>query len=462
MTSYGSITQGTVDIGRVLDEGAFTTLQKFVVIMTSVSLILDGFDGQLIGYAIPVLMKEWGITRSAFAPAVAAGLVGMAIGSATAGLFADRFGRRSTLIIAVLLFGAATCSIGLATDVVSIAAFRFIAGLGLGGALPIATTMTAEFTPARQRTVAITVTCICVPLGGMLAGLFAGAVLPRYGWHGLFFIGGTLPILCGFLLLALLPESPRFLARKRSRWSELRNLLARMGRPTAEATAFADLGEQATEKRLGFGALFEANLLRDTLAIWIAFFMCLVAVYSAFSWLPTMLSAEGLPIGIATSGLTAWNLGAVVGGLGCAMAIARFGSRWPMIIAAAGGSVSAFVLQGVNAGDHTELFILGLGIHGMFVSAIQCTLYAVCAYVYTTSVRATGTASALAFGRIGSILSAFLGAIVITAGGSSAYLGLLGIAMLCVTLALMVVKRHIPSPKANRVVVAANSPFPAE
>ncbi|MGO4329136.1 MFS transporter [Cupriavidus sp. 2TAF22] len=462
MKTNDGIIQRTVDIGHVLDEGAFSALQKIVVVMTSLALILDGFDGQLIGYAIPVLIKEWGISRGAFAPAVAAGLVGMAIGSATAGLIADKFGRRMTLIVTVLLFGTATCAIGLATNIFTIASLRFIAGLGLGGALPIATTITAEFTPARNRTIAITVTCICVPLGGMLAGLFAGVVLPHYGWRSLFFIGGTFPLVCGVLLLAVLPESPRFLARKHHRWPELRDLLSRMARPTAESTVFKDIGEQATEKRAGFSALFEASLIRDTLAIWSAFFMCLIAVYSAFSWLPTMLSAEGLPIGIASSGLTAWNLGAVIGGLGCAVAIARFGSRWPMVIASSGAAASAFLLQSVNAGKNTDLFIFGLGVHGMFVSAIQCTLYAVCAYVYTTNVRATGTASALAFGRLGSILSAFLGAIVITAGGASAYLGLLGSAMLFVTVALLVIKRHIPSLKTSRAVVATSSPFPAE
>ena len=80
---------GCVDIGRVLDDGPFTLLQKFVVVLAALSIVVDGFDGQLIGFAIPLLIKEWQITRNAFAPVVAAGLCGMGIGSACAGLFAD-------------------------------------------------------------------------------------------------------------------------------------------------------------------------------------------------------------------------------------------------------------------------------------------------------------------------------------------------------------------------------------
>jgi AAHS family 4-hydroxybenzoate transporter-like MFS transporter len=448
----------TVDIGRVLDDGPFTGMQQLVVLLASLAIVLDGFDGQLIGYAIPDIIKEWGITRSAFAPTVAAGLIGMGIGSAFAGWFADRFGRRLAVVGSVFLFGAATCAIGLSPDVLTIAILRFIAGLGIGGALPTATTMTAEFTPARRRTLAVTATIVCVPLGGMLAGLFASVVLPLYGWRGLFFIGGSIPMLAGVLLLLKLPESPRFLARHRERWAELGSLLSRMQRPTAAQTVFTDLTEQAVEKRGGFGALFESGRVRDTLAIWAAFFMCLLTVYSAFSWLPTMLSAEGLPTQVAGSGLTAWNLGGVVGGLVCAMVIARFGSRWPMALAAAGAAAMAFVLKSVDVGQNTQLLIVGLGVVGMFVNAVQCTLYALCAYIYPTNIRATGTAGGLSFGRLGAILSAFVGAMVITAGGASAYLTLLGSAMFFVLVALLVVKRHIPQPTSVRVakpVVAA-------
>jgi AAHS family 4-hydroxybenzoate transporter-like MFS transporter len=439
----------SVDIGRALDDGPYTTMQKVVVFMAAMAIVMDGFDGQLIGFAIPSIIKEWGITRGALAPAVAAGLLGMAIGSACAGLFADRFGRRMAVIASVFLFGAATCSIGFAPDVITIAGLRFIAGLGIGGALPSSTTMTAEFTPARRRTLAVTATIVCYPLGGMIAGLFAGEVLPAYGWRGLFWIGGLFPIALSALLFFVLPESPRFLARKPNRWPELGKLLSRMSRPTASNTVFVDAAEQKSEQHAGFMSLFDTGRALDTIAIWAAFFMCLLAVYSAFSWLPTMLASEGLSPAIAGSGLTAYNLGGVFGALLCAVAITRFGSRWPLAICCAGAAASAYLLQGVNVAQNTNLFIIGIGLHGLFVNAVQSTMYALCAFVYPTLVRATGTASALAFGRLGAILSSFAGAAVITAGGASAYLMLLGTAMVVTLIALMTVRRHIPCVTAD-------------
>jgi len=433
-----------IDVDHLLNAGVYSTMQKIVVLLAALSVVLDGFDSQLIGFSIPVMIKEWGVTRAAFSPVVAAGLIGMGVGSACAGLLADRFGRRWALIGSVLIFGAATCSIGFASGIVSLSILRFIAGLGIGGALPGATTMTAEFTPARRRTLAVTATIVCVPLGGMFAGFFSHQILPAYGWRGMFTVGGIPPLVLGVLLFFILPESPHFLARRPRRWDELRRLLGRMSYPLAGDCRFADARQLAGEKRAGFTALFRQGLALDTLAIWCAFCLCLLAIYSAFSWLPTMLSTQGLSLSVAGAGLTAYNLGGVIGALLCALVITRTGSRWPLIICSAGSAVSALLLLSVNISEQTGLLIFGLGVHGLFVNAVQSTMYALCAYIYPTPMRATGTASAVAFGRLGTIASAFAGAAVITAGGASSYLWMLGISMMIVTIALMLVRNHIP------------------
>ncbi|AYH41935.1 MFS transporter [Azoarcus sp. DN11] len=456
-----SHSSSAVDIGGILDYGPFTSMQRLVVMLAALAIVLDGFDGQLIGFAIPMLIKEWGITKAAFAPAVAAGLVGMAVGSACAGIVADRFGRRLVLAASVFLFGAATITIGFAPDVTTIAVLRFLAGLGIGGALPSASTMTAEFTPARRRTLAVTATIVCYPLGGMLAGLFAAAILPVLGWRGLFWIGGAVPVAYSLVLLALMPESARYLARKTARWPELRQLLARMARPAAPGTVFVDAAEAGAGHSAGFAALFQAGRARDTLAIWAGFFLVMLATYTAFSWLPTMLAAEGLPATLAGSGLTAYNLGGVIGSLGCALAITRYGSRWPLILASIGAAASAFMLQGVDFSANTTWLMIGLGLHGMFVIAVQATMYALCAYVYPTMVRATGTASALSFGRLGAILSSFAGAAVITSGGASSYLSLLGFSMVFTLLALALVQRHIPGLRGHAPAAEPAMPDPA-
>ena len=434
----------TMDIGQALDDGPWTTMQKFVVTLAALAIVADGFDGQLIGFAIPHIIKEWGVTRSEFAPVIATGLVGMAIGSACTGIMADRFGRRMGVIGSVALFSLATCAIGFSQNLWMIAGLRFIAGLGIGGALPTSTTMTAEYTPARSRTMAITASIVCFPLGGMLAGFFASFILPAFGWRGLFWIGGLIPLTLALVLFFRLPESPRFLAHHRARWPELIALLRRMSRPVAADTQFIDSREEAVSEKAGFRALFEQGRGRDTIALWLAAFACLLAVYSAFSWLPAMLTNEGLDASVAGAGLTAYNLGGVCGALVCAAAITQFGSRWPVALFSAGGALSAFLLAGINPNLNPNLIILGVGVHGLFVTTVQCIIYTLCAHVYPTNVRARGTAATLAIGRLGAILSAFAGAVMITAGGATTYFTMLGVAMVCVLVGLWMITHQIP------------------
>lgn len=433
----------SVDIGQTLDDGAWSGFQKFAVVLAALAIILDGFDGQLLSFAIPTLMKEWGVSRAAFSAVVALYLVGMALGSLVAGPIGDRIGRRRAVIGSVLMFAVATFLIGFAPNMGALAVLRFFAGLGIGGALPTATTLAAEFTPAKRRTLAVTATIVCVPLGGLLAGLYANHVIPAFGWRMMFWLGGALPAALGVLLLFALPESPRYLAHRPDRWADLRRLLGRMGKPTPEGVAFTD-NQEVEEKRASFTALFENGRGPNTVILWMTFFLTLLAVYSTFSWLPAMLAAERPDLKVAGDGLNASNLGGVFGALICAFAINRFGSRVSLTVCALGAAASAGYLM-LNPGIGAAGLIAVLAINGFFLNAVQSTLYAVSAYTWPTTIRATGTASALAFGRLGAILSAFVGTAVIAAGGARGYYGLLGGAMLGSALMLLLLRRHIPA-----------------
>lgn len=430
------------DVSKAIDDGGFSTLQKLAYLFAALAIVVDGFDGQMIGYAIPMIMKEWGVTRATFSIAVASGLVGMAIGSLSAGVLADKLGRKPVLVASVFLFGTSTMLIGFAPDVSTIAMIRFFAGLGIGAALPAATTLTAEFIPFRHRTMAVTTAIVCYPLGGMLAGLAAGQILPIHGWRTFFFIGGALPIAYALFLMLMLRESPKYLARQSTRWEELRSLMMRMSHEVAHIKEFTD-GVIENAKRGSIADLFRHGRASDTVWLWISFFMTQLSIYTAFSWLPTMLTTEGLSPALAGMGLTAYNFGGVIGAVLCALAINRFGSRWPMTFWAAMSAITAFALKIVSITLDTNTFLWGLGFHGLFVTALQCALFALCAHMYPTLIRTTGAASAMAFGRVGAFVSSFAGAAMITAGGASAYLNLLGGSMIVAVLGLAMVRGHI-------------------
>src|SRR5256885_16093472 len=210
----------TVDVGVVLDEGRWTGYQKLLILGTALTIILDGIDNQLLGNAIPSLMRDWSLPRGAFTTVLALGPLGMMFGGALGGMLGDRIGRRTALLSSVLAFAALTLAISTVNGVMLLGILRFLAGLGLGGAMPNAAALASEYVPRRQRPFAVTLTIVCIPLGGTLAALLAGQVLPHYGWRALFVLGGLIPLVVAIVLYRPLPESPQYLVMRRGRWPE--------------------------------------------------------------------------------------------------------------------------------------------------------------------------------------------------------------------------------------------------
>lgn len=440
----------TIDIGQILDRETFSRVQMLAVMLAALAVVIDGFDGQLIGFAIPSLLREWRVPRETLAPVVASGLFGMAIGSVSVGSIADRYGRRVALVCSIGLFGMSTLAMAFANGVGVLATLRFLAGLGIGGALPCASIMAVEFAPARMRTVSVTATVVCYPIGGIVAGFFAAHVLPTSGWRSLFFYGGLLPLAFTALLFMALPESPRYLAKRIDRQVELRRLVSRIHGVIPDDTRIVDGSDDTANVKRHHVNVFAKEWLRDSVALSGVFFMSLMAIFSAFSWLPTMLTSEGMNIRVASNGLTAYNIGGLVGALVCAALVAKVGSRWTLLGASLGAMLSALLLLASFSGIGVGTLVFAIGFHGFFANAVQAPMYALGAHIYPTEMRARGIGTATGFGRLGAIVSAFAGATVITLGGATAYFSLLAVAMLFALIGIGSIRNHIPSrlPKA--------------
>ena len=442
----------TVDVGSILDEGEWSGYQKLLVVGTALTIILDGLDNQLLGAAVPALMREWGLPRPAFASVLASGMVGMMVGGALGGVLGDRVGRRAALLGSVLSFGILTVLVSFAGGVGILGVLRFLAGLGLGGAMPNAAALSSEYVPRRHRAFAVTLTIVCIPLGGTLAGLTGAQILPRYGWRTLFLVGGVVPLVLAALLLKVLPESPRYLARHRPRWPELGSLLRRLGHDVPADTAFVDAREKAVV-RASARELFVPEFRRDTLALCASFFFCLLSVYIGTNWVPSLLTGAGFGVAVASNGLTAFNLGGVIGAILGAIVIGRLGSRLTMLAMAVGAIAGAALLASVSIGTQSAFAVLlMLAWTGGLINAVQTTMYALAAHVYPTGIRATGVGTAAAVGRIGGVVSPYAGSWALESGGPSQLFAVIGGTMTVVLVALASLRNHIPRASAVREV----------
>jgi AAHS family 4-hydroxybenzoate transporter-like MFS transporter len=406
-------------------------------------------------------MRDWNVPRSALTPALTSGFVGMMFGGFVGGVVGDRLGRRVALLGSLISFGVLTLMVALAGSPLTLSGLRFLAGLGLGAAMPNAATLSSEYVPRRHRPFAVTLTIVCIPLGGSLAGFVGGQILPRFGWHVLFIVCGLLPLVLAAFLLKALPESPRFLARHTARWPELVALLRRLGHDIPDDVVFIDASEKAMANT-SVGALFAPDYLRDTLTLFGSFFFCLLTVYMGTNWVPSMLVGSGFDVGTASYGLTAFNVGGVVGAIIGASIIMRVGSRLSMLTMAAGAVAGAVVLTIMPIGPQNAFAVFAmLGWTGGLINAVQTTMYALAAHVYPTSIRATGVGTAVGFGRIGGVLSPTVGQWALDSGGASGYFRMIAATMTVAFVALAAVKRHIardsPAPAARSVpAVQAN------
>jgi MFS transporter, AAHS family, 4-hydroxybenzoate transporter len=433
-----------IDIGQTLDAGLWSRYQKWLLAFAALAFGVDGLANQVLGLALPALIADWHLSRGAFAPVAALGLIGVAIGAAIGGILGDRVGRRVGLIGSVLLFGIMTTATTFVDGMSGLLVLRLLAGLGIGGAIPNGAALISEFTPFRHRSVAIAIGMVFIPVGGLLAGILGTYALPAFGWRGLFLVSGALPVLLALLFMFVLPESPRFLARHEHRRVELRVLLERCGHRFAVDAVFLDPNLQ--NRTSPFGALFGAGMLGNTLALWLGFFFCLLASYTMFSWVPTMLAGQGFGLAMTSVGMTAFNLGGVVGGVAGGWLIGRFGSR-ASVIALAAGSVAGALWLGLmpaEPGLGIARMLCSLVVEGVFIAGLHNGLYTLAAFIYPPFVRATGVGAAAAVGRIGAVLSSFTGVLTLEWAGAAGYFIVIAGATAVALVSVALVRTHIP------------------
>ena len=450
----------TVDVGVLLDEGRSSGYQKLLIFATALAIILDGVDTQLLGNAIPALIREWSLPRGAFTTVLALGPLGMMVGGAIGGMLGDRVGRRTALLGSVISFAVLTLAIATVNGVPMLGLFRFLSGLGLGGAMPNAAALASEYVPRRQRAFAVTLTIVCFPLGGTLAALMAAQILPVYGWRTLFVVGGLLPIALAMALFPLLPESPKYLAGRRERWPELIGLLRRLGHDVPADSTFTEAGTSAQAKpRATMRDLLVPALRLDTLGLCSAFFFGLMANNVGILLIPAVLTAAGFTQAVASNALAAWNFGGVGGAVLGALIIQRLGSRITMLSLSALAVVSAlFMAASPPDPDNTSRLVIMFVLLGGALNAVLTTMYALAANVYPTDIRGTGIGTAVAMGRLGMVLASYVGNFALDAGGAPAYFSTFAVAMIIVFGSLAIVRRHIEPPTATMTPAALGAP----
>ncbi len=379
-------------------------------------VVFEGYDIVALGATIPVLTdpQVGGYSVSSMNWVNTFSLIGVGIGAAIMGRLADRFGRRRPLLIAVLVFSVFTLAFPFMPSAVAMGAVRLIAGLGLGGCMPVALALMQENAPVGRRALANNLPMVGYHLGAVLASL-AGKYAGIH-WSLLYYLGGGL----GLLLLALL-------------WFKL---------PDSPVTP--------SSERTGIAQVLAPRYLRSSIGLWIAAFMGLVLVYGLNAWLPKIMSGAGYPVADSLTMLFVLNLGAITGLFISAFAADAKGIKLVSVLWFAASAV-LLVLLAIPFGSQIVLTTV-IFVTGIFVFSAQCLMYVYAGHIYPRDMVATGIGLASGIGRFGAIIGPYLTGLMVAAG--TAYPGAFflygGAALVAV-----VVIAQIPKPSRDVAATAS-------
>lgn len=412
------MTDPRIDVGKVLDDAPLTAYHWRIVIFGALMMMLDGYDLSVMGIALPAVSEAWKVDASVFKWSLSASLIGVGVGSVISGFMGDHLGRKRTLVLMYVLGSLACLGTVTATDVPHLVIWRFLVGVGMGGAIPNVIALVSELMPARRRSLMIVLVYSGAALGGALGSLLASVIIPLYGWTSVFYVGGLLPLLIAVVVWLAVPESPAFLIAKGRLNPHASATVLRL-RPgfAAEDAQRLFVGDRPAHAKTGLAALFAEGRASATTLIWVLFICTQAMVFFVQSWYVTLLTRGGHALDSVLRTFSLWDFGALIGGVLLAWMASRFSLERLLAVAYGVAAACLFALGTVK--ELSLLTSVVTFLTGFSVVGASFCMGALAASYYPTAVRATGVGMGLGIGRVGSIVSPILAGSALAAGWSN-------------------------------------------
>jgi AAHS family 3-hydroxyphenylpropionic acid transporter len=376
----------------------------------------EGMDLQAAGVAAGGIGAEFKPLAGQMGNFFSASTLGLFFGAMIGGKLSDRFGRKNSLIISVVLFGLFSWLTAQAWDMTSLIWARLLTGLGLGGAMPNLIALVAESSGEHRRSANVALAYGGTPLGGALVSWISLVSEPAQ-WRWIFIAGGIVPLVVAAIMIRYLQESDTF--------TSARSAVA------AQPHAVGVIHPGSFLAVVG-----EGRALRSTV-LWIAFFIGLVVMYLLLNWLPTLMTGNGLSPAQAAAAQIGFNVGGALAAVGAGHLFEGVGRRPTVVVAAI--ALPLLLAWLANAPAQVMLVSIIIMLIGCAIMAVHAFLYAAAPACYPTLIRGAGVGLAVAIGRIGSIVGPKWGGMLKDAGYSSSHflMSIVPIALLAAVAAII-------------------------
>jgi len=434
-----------LNLKTILEGARLGPFQIRIIAICFAIAALDGFDTQSIAFVAPALRHSWDIPPAMFGPLFGIGLFGTLLGSIALGPIADRIGRKPIILLTTGLFGVMSLLCSTATSIETLGAYRFIAGLGLGGAIPNIVALVSEYSPSRIRSTAVVVTFTGFPMGAVLGGMASARLIPQYGWESVFILGGVLPLALIPIILVGLPESLRYLAMAKGQAAKVKNIISRVAPNIRDLDPGQIRLPEINAARQPVRSLFTAGRASWTMLLWLLTFIALLLGYFLVNWIPLMLADAGLDHRQAIMGVVLLNLGGIIGSIIMGRISDRRGPFRILALAYGGGTI-AVAGVGLMIGSSVPVLLSAIFVVGLCVTGAQLNIVALAANYYPIYMRSTGIGWSMGMGRVGSIVGPTVGGVLVAFGlvrGQLFYVAAIPAAFACVIVFIM--SFHAPS-----------------
>ena len=393
-----------------LDRSPLSGFHRKLLLISGLGWMFDAMDILIVGSVVAAVAGTWKLSPQVSGLIISANLAGMLVGAASAGFLSDRFGRKGVFQITLLAYSILTGISALAWSALSLAVIRFLAGIGMGGELPVASTLVSEFAPARRRGFLMVMLESFWAYGSVLAALIGYLFIPRFGWQAAFLIG-ALPALYVFVLRRAIPESPRYLLSK-GRVAEAEAILRQVeegGAAPAQPVQPGTNQTVAVATRVKLADLFGPGFARRTVMLWVLWFAMVFSYYGIFTWLPGLLRSKGFGLQEAFLLNLIISLFQIPGYFSAAYLVERWGRKSTLVIFLLLNAVGAlaFAGQSLSASPDVVQTLLWGGVMAFFNLGAWGIVYTYTPELYPTRLRGTGTGFATAVGRLGGVIAPY-------------------------------------------------------
>ena len=393
-----------------------------LLVTAGVGWLFDALDVGILSFVIAALAIDWQLSPTQIGWIGSVNSIGMAVGALLCGVLADRYGRKNIFMWTLLIFSVASGLSALTTTLAAFLILRFIIGMGLGGELPVASTLVSESVAAHERGRIVVLLESFWAAGWLLAAIISYFIIPTYGWR-IALVITAIPALYAVYLRVKLPDSKKFETvqkeKRTSVWTNMKNV-------------------------------WHKKYARQTVMLWIVWFMVVFSYYGMFLWLPSVMVMKGFSLIQSFEYVLVMTLAQLPGYFTAAWLIEKWGRKRVLSVYLVGTAISALVF-GIATGA------VLLVVAGMFLSFFNLgawgAMYAYTPENYPTVIRGTGVGMAASVGRIGGIVGPLLvGSLTASGIALSFIFGIFAVAILIAVVAVIVLGKETKQTELEDVI----------